>query len=289
MDETSTGVRALEAGAICAVAGKAQREMREWASVYPRLFTSEAFDPALYSTLALATAFSGPWYTAGELRMANKTCLWCFGLDWLIDYAATSQDEVRDIVGRCLAVADGGAPAEGDDLARMLADLRDELATAPSFPVLGEVWRDELRRMLDAMALEWEWKAGDRPSFEEYLANADNLGFSFVFTAHWIATSAAPPGDAEGVRAASREVQRVIRLLNDLGTYERDLKWGDLNALMLDVGRDQVDRRITELAAGFRTLARALGEDDRRAALYMERQMDFCVGFYGITDFWGAA
>ncbi|MGI8335411.1 terpene synthase family protein [Actinomadura scrupuli] len=298
MDESPAVVRgpggaeavgARESGTICAVAGQAQREMREWAAAYPRLFGAEAFDPALYSTLALAAAFSGPWYTAGQLRMANKACLWCFALDWLVDYAATSREEVADLARRCLAVADGGAPAEGDDLARFLADIRDELSSAPSFPALREVWRDELSRMLEAMALEWEWKTGDRPAFEEYLGNADNLGFSFVFASHWIFTTTAPPDDLEGVRAASREAQRVIRLLNDLGTYERDVKWGDLNALMLGVGRDEVDRRITELAAGFRELTGRLRGDDLRLARYMERQMDFCVGFYGVTDFWGAA
>jgi hypothetical protein len=288
MGEPPAAAGALESGTICAVAGQSQREMRQWAAAYPRLFAAEAFDPALLSTLALAAAFSGPWYTADQLRMANKACLWCFGLDWLIDYAATSRDEVRDIVRRCLAVVDGTPPAEGDDLACFLADIRDELASVPAFPALREVWRDELLRMLDAMELEWAWKTGDRPTFEEYLDNADNLGFSFVFISHWIFTSDAPPEDVEGVRTASREVQRVIRLLNDLGTYERDLKWGDLNALMLDVGRDEVRRRIAELAAGFRQLVRRLGDGELRPAVYMERQMDFCMGFYGVTDFWGA-
>jgi hypothetical protein len=274
--------------------------MREWAARYPGLFAAEAFDAALYGTLAAAAAFSGPHLGAAGLRMANRVCLWCFGLDWLIDYAATSERDVRDIVRRCLAVADGAAPTSGDDLTCALAELRDELAAEPAFPGLRALWRDELSRMLAAMAREWAWKAArdagvvDRPTFEEYLANADNLGFSFVFAAHWIATTGPGEGDDEGhdlVRAASWEVQRVIRILNDLGTYERDLTWGDLNGLMFDVDRDGVERRLAEVTE----LARArLGElrdgHPRLAGLadYMERQMEFCAGFYGVTDFWGS-
>jgi hypothetical protein len=149
--------------------------------------------------------------------------------------------------------------------------------------------------MLAAMALEWDWKTtrddGDTtgPAFEEYLDNADNLGFSFVFAAHWIAT--APAGPVTGideVRAASRAVQRVIRLLNDLGTYERDLKWGDLNALLLDVSREDVRHRVAEVTAEARRLLAAARAGHPRMADYMERQMDFCAGFYGVTDYWGA-
>jgi hypothetical protein len=288
---------ARECGAISAVAGQSQREMREWAARYPGLLDAKTSDPAMFSTLAAAAAFSGPGRTAAELRMANQVCLWCFGLDWRIDYVATSEREVQDIVRRCADVADGAAPVAGDDLTRALADLRAELAAAPAFVELGAFWRDELRLMLEAMAREWAWKAArdagaiDRPTFAEYLANAHNLGFSFVFAAHWIATGPADGAADDLVRAAIWEVQRVIRLLNDLGTYERDLAWGDLNALMLDVAGDGVESRLAELTAAARQRLGALR--DRRPRLaghaeYMERQMGFCAGFYGVGDFWGS-
>jgi hypothetical protein len=289
---------ARECGAISAVVGQSQRAMREWAARYPGLLDAKTSDPAMFGTLAAAAAFSGPGHTAAELRMANQVCLWCFGLDWRIDYAATSEREVLDIVRGCGAVADGAAPAAGDDLTRALADLRAELAAAPAFAELGAFWRDELRLMLEAMAREWAWKTArdagaiDRPTFEEYLANAHNLGFSFVFAAHWVATGPVDGAAGDLVRAASWEVQRVIRLLNDLGTYERDLAWGDLNALMLDVTGDGVRSRLAELTAAARHRLMTLRERWPRLAGhadYMERQMDFCAGFYGVGDFWGSA
>lgn len=143
---------ALEAGTICAVAGQAQRQMRAWAAEHPALYDAKAFDPALFSTLALA--------------------------------------------------AGGG-------------------------------------------------------------------------------------GNAPAVRAASRAVQRVVRLLNDLGTYERDVQWGDMNGLLLDRSRAEVEERIGELTSEARTLLHDVAEDVPELARYMERQMDFCAGFYGVTDFWG--
>ncbi|MER7543518.1 terpene synthase family protein [Spirillospora sp. NPDC127506] len=285
---------ALQAGTVCAVAGQAQRQMRAWAAEHPALYDAKAFDPALFSTLALAAAFSGPGLTADRLRMANRVCLWCFGLDWLIDYAASSRAEVAGLVRRCAAVADGAPPGDGttaeDELARFLADVRDELAAEPAYPELRDVWRDELQRVLDAMALEWDWKSAREkgepgPSFDGYLANADNLGFSFVFASHWIASGGG--GNVPLVREASRAVQRVIRLLNDLGTYERDVQWGDLNGLLLDKTRAEVEERIGELTTEARTLLKDAAEGVPELARYMERQMDFCAGFYGVTDFWG--
>jgi hypothetical protein len=281
---------AAPSGRICALAGQGQREMRGWAAEYADLFAAKPFDPALFSTLALAAAFSGPWLTAEQVRMANRSALWCFGLDWLIDYVATSPAEAAEIAGRCLAVADGGPAVPGDDLTRFLADIRDELRAAAAFPALGPVWRDELRRMLAAMVREREWRSAPerRPTFEEYLRNADNLGFSFVFAAHWMHTGESPPAaDVPAIRAASWAVQRVIRLLNDLATYERDVAWGDLNALLLGVTRTQVRERLVVLSDAARAAIEPLRAQHPRLAGYLRRQMEFCVGFYGITDYWG--
>lgn len=304
---------ALESGATCAVAGQGQRQMREWAAAYPVLYGAKAFDPALFSTLALAAAFSGPGLSAERLRMANRVCLWCFGLDWLIDYTATQIDEVSGLVHRCKEVAasplpaytlaapaslgrDGSAPTPAiAELMTFLADIRTELSAAPAFERLGEVWFRELSLMLDAMAREWDWKADRKTdttggpgglTFDTYLANADNLGFSFVLTSHWIAEGG--HGEVDAVRVAAQAVQRVIRLLNDLGTYERDLQWGDLNALLLDLTRSEVEERIAGLTTEARTAIHDMRDGHRGLATYMERQMDFCAGFYGVTDFWGA-
>jgi hypothetical protein len=226
---------AAQSGRTCAVAGKIQRDVQERAAACGDLFAAKPFDAALFSTFSLAIAFSAPWLDADRLRMASRACIWCLGLDWQVDYVSTSQAEVSGLVERCLAVAGGDAPAPDDGLGGFLADIRDELAELSGFAALRPVWLDELERLLKAMAGEWEWKsAGVRPTLDQYLANADNLGFSFVYVSHVIyTTEPAPVDDMNELLGAGRAVQQVIRLLNDLATYDRDLAWGDLNALML--------------------------------------------------------
>jgi hypothetical protein len=295
---------AKECGQVCAHAGEGQRDLQQCVAEYGGLFTTAAFDPALFSTVAMANAFSAPWLPSDRLRMANRSALWVFGLDWLVDYLATSQAEVEEIEQRCVAVADGTRAAHDEPLARFLADLRDSVFASTSVACLRGLWRDQLRRTVRAMAREWVWKstrqAGVRaaaPSFDEYLANADNLGFCFVFVSHAI-FSAEPavtsalcngrrPDGADDLLAAAAEVQRLLRLLNDLCTYDRDVKWNDLNALMLGVTAAQVRQRLDELTASCRALLRPLRRTHWQLAAYLERQIDFNSGFHPVTDYWG--
>ncbi len=284
-----------DCGRICAVAGQSQRDLQECAARYADLFPANPFDPALFSTIALANAFCAPWLGADELRIANRATLWAFGLDWLIDYLAKSPEEVHDVVRRCELVADGGTPAAGDPIGRFLAEIHAELAAAAAFPALYEVWRQEFQRMLDAMVREWGWQSrrttdphAALPSFEEYLANADNICFSFVYVSHWVTTSGPPPvRHIEELLAAGRATQRVIRLLNDIGTYDRDRTWGDLNVMMLGVSAEDLDRHIAALAAQCEEQLRRLHADSPQLAVFLARYIRFNSGFYRTTDYWG--
>jgi Terpene synthase family 2, C-terminal metal binding len=285
-----------ECGRICAIAGEAQRDLRECAETYTDLFSSNPFDPALFSTVALANAFSAPWLTADRLRVANRASLWIFALDWLIDYAARSHDDVASITRMCLEVADGAPPPTNDSLTRFLADLVDQLASASAFKTLRPMWRHELQRTLEAMAREWDWKLtraqnGETtsPSFEEYLANADNSGFCFVYASHWVYTGDVQSGEhIDELTSAARQVQRALRLINDLATYDRDVTWGDLNALMLGMTVTDLRQLIAELVASCRERLGALRTGQPQLASYLERQLGFNTGFYAVADYWGS-
>jgi hypothetical protein len=280
---------ARSCGQVGAVAGQIQRDLTERAAAASGLFAAKPFDPALFGSLATALAYSAPWLSHQDLRVTAHASLWAFALDWRVDVAASSAGEVRQIEKRCLEVADGAPP--DDDLGALLAELRDELAAHAAFAALRPAWRDELAAMLDAMAREWEWRSDrDRtpPTLDEYLLNADNLGFCFVFVGHLIATADQTPSDVEALRRAARSVQRVIRLLNDLATVDRDIAWGDLNALLLDDDRSQVRRRLAELTASSQWCIDAVRPRHPHLAAYLERQRDFCAGFYAVSDFWGA-
>jgi hypothetical protein len=271
------------------VAGLAQRDLLTCAAAYPALFPARPFDPAFFSTITLANAFCAPWLPAERLRLTNRITLWVFALDRLIDHVATRPAEVEDIVRRCLA----DQPAPGDPLAGFLAEIRAEMAGAPAFPVLGEVWADELRRMLDGMAREWQWKAArladpdhPLPTLDAYLDNAE-FGFSLVYVSHWLATT--EPGqlnDIAELRTAGQAVQRVIRLLNDLGTYHREQQTGDLNALLL-ADRATIGERIVVETARSRELLARLKPAHPRLAGFLGRHLDFNAGFYRVTDYQG--
>ncbi|MEK8110093.1 terpene synthase family protein [Micromonospora sp. M12] len=154
-----------------------------------------------------------------------------FAVDWLVDHEARTRAEIDGLTARCLAVAEGGKPADDDSLGRFLAELRDELAAVPAYEIHGAVWRDELRTVLDAMAREWDWKqtaSGEAlPTLDEYLANAANLACTVVNVVHWLnSDDPATLAHLDALVAASDQVQRIIRLVNDLASYERDKRWG---------------------------------------------------------------
>jgi hypothetical protein len=274
---------AREHGKICALAADSQRDLQKCESTYAGLFP-KAFDARLYSAISLANAFGSPWSTAGQLRIANLTSLWIFAADWLVDYVATTQDEIDRLVLGCMTVADGGPATPDIPLTGFLLDIRDELAGV-SGPL--PIWREQLRRYFEAVSLEWNWKkSGALPSFEVYLDNADNFGSTWVNLSHWTHTGVPVDRIAE-LWPVSQEVQRILRLLNDLATHQRDQEWGDLNALMLGVTPAEVGARITALVSHCRALVAPLRETCPEQALYLERQIGYSTGFYGTTDYWG--
>jgi hypothetical protein len=288
---------AAEQGRVCALATDCLRDLQECAAKYPALFSAKPFGPTVFSGVALANAFGSPRATAAQIRIAARTALWAFAVDWLMDYVATSRDEIDAIVSGCEAVGDGAPPDPDVPVQGFLAELRDELARRPGWAAQYPVWREHLRRYLLANAREWDWKAartaGDDtaalPSLEDYLANADNFGSSLVNVSHWIDNQAVgTAGDLERLAEASAEVQRALRLLNDLATYERDVAWGDLNSLMLGLTPGDVRQRIAASVARCEELIEPLTADFPAEADYLIRQIGYSSGYYGSTDYWGS-
>ncbi|MEU1590485.1 terpene synthase family protein [Micromonospora sp. NPDC005710] len=285
---------ASEQGRICALAAKGHRDLQRCVAAYPSLFPAPPVDGAMLGSLAASTAFLAPWCTAHQLRVATRASLWVTAEDWQIDSVAMSMESVNATVSSCVAVADGAAPAADDPLGRFLAEIRTELATVPAFADLRVLWRDEVSNMLTADAREWEWRAARAagetqvPTLAEYIANADNYGATFVNVSHWIATGAEDTlTHLPALIAASREVQQVIRLVNDLASYDRDLASGDLNALLLGADRDDIDRLVAEGSERCRSLLEALEGTCPREAAYLARELGFTGGFYHGADFWG--
>ncbi|MFI7426944.1 terpene synthase family protein [Micromonospora sp. NPDC049836] len=280
---------AAEHGRVCALAAQGQRELQRGLAAHPDLFGAGPFDAALASSIALAMAFSAPWCTAAQLRLSNRAVLWGFALDWQVDHETTAAADLDLLVRRQRAVAGGAPPDPADPLGVFLAELRAELAAGPGFAAASEAWRDAVDRTLAAMAREWHWRAdGHRPALADYLANADNLACTVVNVAHWAGVGG--PGahaHLDRLVTASDAVQRALRLVNDLASYERDLRWGDLNALLLVPDRAVVERELADQVRRATGLIDELRPDVPREATYLTRQLGYTSGFYRSTDFWG--
>ncbi|WP_019632722.1 hypothetical protein [Actinomadura atramentaria] len=284
--------------AVAELSAACAADLRACMERYPALFPDPPMGPGLAVKLAKAVAWGAPWCSARELRPACRTSLWIFAVDWLIDTRAADAAEVRGIERRCLDVADGGAPADGDDLAAFLAELR---ADVPDDAAWRAAWRDELRAMVLAMGREWGWndelaasvrRGTPTPpvTLEQYLGNADNFGSTWVNVAHW-ATLGDPAVRARlgTLRAASGLVQQILRLLNDRATLGRDETWGDLNAQLLGADETWIKQRIADLTAECENLLAGLPADCAREADYLRRQIAFSTAFYGgDNDYWDA-
>ncbi|MFI7552527.1 terpene synthase family protein [Micromonospora sediminimaris] len=287
--------QSAEQGRICSVAVRGQRDLQDRVATYPALFPDPPVDAAMLSALALSTAFIAPWCTAAELRTANRASLWVTAEDWRIDSEIGSLEEATATATACIAVAAGSAPADGDQLTQFLADIREDLAATPLFSRLGHLWQDELRRMLDAELREWRWrtdrnnKMAELPSAGDYLANAAGYGATWVNISHWIATSAVETEEhLTALVTASYEVEKVLRLVNDLASYNRDVKAGDLNILMLGVGEHEVRQQAIDLADRCQKLLDPLAGVSPQQVTYLRRVLGFTAGFYHGTDFWAS-
>ncbi len=284
---------AVEQGRVCALAARGKHDLARYAAARPALFPARPFDDTLFGAIALAIGFGAPDATEAELRFTNRCVLWGFALDWLVDHVATTRDEIDRLAIRCLAVADGGRPAPDDDLGQLLAEQRDELAACPAFARARPYWRAELAKVLTAMAREWSWKTAPPgtstpPTMADYLANADNLACTLVNVSYWIRVGDATlADDLPALVAASGTVQRALRLVNDLGTYDRDARWGDLNSIMIMGDRAGVREHLDELVDQCRAELAGLRVSHPAEAAYLTRQLGFSTGFYRLSDFWG--
>ncbi|MCT9933261.1 terpene synthase family protein [Planotetraspora sp. A-T 1434] len=274
-------------GRICGISLQCWQDVQRIAAKYPQLFPAKPFDPGFFAMLSLVNAFCSPEGTADQIRSVTRVCLWVYAADWQVDYVAKSRDEVEGIARECLSIGFGSdAP-----LVRFLAEIYDDLATVPEFGPIEPIWRRQLEKFLTAMVKEWEWRsAGPEalPTFEEYLENSDSVGASFVNISHWIFTrDSRTLGHLDELMAVGITVQRALRLLNDFAGYERELAWGDINALLLDLSPAEVRERLDVLIKNCLALVQSLKGLCPDAASYLERQIGFNAGFYGVADYWG--
>ncbi|MEO3803459.1 terpene synthase family protein [Nonomuraea sp. B1E8] len=281
----------LSSGELSARAAECARDLRHTAASHPELFDTGEFAETP-GQVADMMVYGTPRHGPDVLRSPSRLALWIFPLDAAIDRDATQRSQVRAIVEECKDVIAGDDPHT--PLARLLAHIRDDLAHAPAFGRLGPAWRTELATMLDAMEREWEWKTAARqtaaaPTLGEYLGNAANFGSTCVGVARLISTDE-PEATREHLPAiidAANATQRVMRLVNDLRTFERDRQWTDLNARMLGLDEHALLELITEERKACDLVLDRLAQSCPGVAGDLRHQMMATWGFYfNGSDFW---
>ncbi|MQY06262.1 terpene synthase family protein [Actinomadura macrotermitis] len=311
-----------EAGRPGALRTRLERDLRACMAEYPELFNAARFPDrpfrAIADLVARAVSAAGPGCTLEQLRVPARASMWVLAADALIHTQSVYLTEILAIVRRCMEVAHGAEPGPDDPLARFLADLYRETAATPAFaepgPVgaaLGSAWREELRRMLHAMACEWEWKAlrgivlaterdtgrdavdrqvGGLPpvTLEEYLRIAPNMGTSWVNLTYWITV-----GDPRSLRhlpplrRASELIQQILRLATDLASHRPGRLSTEVHALLLaDAG--VVRTRARDLSLEADQILGSLAAGCPRSVAYLRWQLDYGAGRYGaVPDYRG--
>jgi hypothetical protein len=269
--------------AVAAVAVVVQREADAWAARYPGLW-----NPALSTPLALTYALTVPWRRADELRLAVRFSHWLFWADDAVE-AAERDSDVGALVERSGAVAAGACPSAGDALGQALADIRRELVAKPLWPALGARWRESLvdtltgygtqRPMARAVA-----RGLPTPSSQEYLSLP--IGYEVCRVCFWLsAEDHTVLEHLDTLSIAIGDVDRALRIANDLRTHERERDRLDINLVKLGTDPATAARWMTDAITRADAVLQPLADRRVRAAVEISRHMRFVVGLYGATDY----
>ncbi|MBW8484799.1 hypothetical protein [Actinomadura parmotrematis] len=290
-------------------------ELRACMARYPRLFDAARFPDRPFMPIAglaaRALAEGAPDCTIAQLRVPARVSLWTLAADAEIT-AGTSLPAILAMVRRCVAVAEGAAPAPGDQLGRFLADVRADVlraatlhgaalpGAAPGRPRrLAAAWAEELRFMLHAMVREWEWRqlrgviaatswesgAAAPPiappvSLAAYLRNAGNMGTAWVNLTLWIAGGdGAALRELVQLRRVDGWIQQLLRLATDAVSYQPHSA-DQVNALQL-ADRPAIDELAAALQARARHELEVLAERCPRSVTYLSWLLDYATGRHG--------
>jgi hypothetical protein len=216
---------------------RASRTLHHWAARYP-LIRRERVWP-----LALSVAAAAPFCSVDALIATARLSLWVFTLDDLFDDERVPMVELRRRAARYRAIArDQPADEGGDSLAQALREVRDDLAHYALFPALGEAWAKALCGTIDAMMREHQWRNGYQrtgaaalPGYMDYVANGlySIGGPPHVWASLITIDDPSTSQKLAQLRAMERAACICIRLANDLQSFDKEVREGKINALVL--------------------------------------------------------
>lgn len=286
------------------------RETIRWSELYSPL-SQESILPA-----AVGAIIQLPRLPVQAVATRTKANIWLPAFDDLLDRQALSAGEIEDVLQECLAVAcqPRSAVATRSPFGMALADIVEELAQYPLWRELHPCWTVSLVQVLEASMYEywlqrrasgWEGQMGGfSPLFDEYLFyGRRSIGITYLWISSLILENdrSALPVLSQLIALAD-QCALVVRLANDLATYERESREGKVNSITilantlrerdpdmdgesaLKHARDQINERLElEFAEASRMTARI--RTDSAIEHRFLRATEFGVELYRRRDF----
>ncbi len=236
------------------LSARTSQTLHRWAARYPLIRKVRVWP------LSLSVAAGAPFTSVEALISTARLSIWVFTLDDLFDEERVPQAELMKRAERYRALAHNAVPCpSGDSLATALCELRDDLATYRLFEPLGIHWADALCGTIDGMLAEYHWRAAYRkgadvaaalPSYDEYVATGRFSigGPPHIWAALITSDDASTPQHLAHLRAMEKLASTCIRLANDLQSYQKEIREGKINALVI-LSRELREKGVTEDAA----------------------------------------
>jgi hypothetical protein len=156
------------------------------------------------------------------------------------------------------------------------------------WPVLATQWQERLMRTAVGYLRYREFSLaladGKPPSPAEYMTVT--LGVELARITHLIAAEGLDVVDHIELLLQAIEAQdHAHRLVNDIRTFERDVRDGDVNVLFLGVTRQEAAAQAENYVSRVHSLLRPLVAAHVRAAVEVDRQTSLTIAFYKAMDY----
>jgi hypothetical protein len=241
---------------------RTSRTLHRWAARYPLIRRVRVWP------LSLSVAAGAPYASVEALISTARLSLWVFTIDDLFDEERVPHAELNKRADRYCRLAHGSMPCpSGDSLAAALCETRDDLATYALFESLGTEWANSLCGTIEGMQRENEWSRAYRnssdprtalPSYAEYVATGRYSigGPPHIWAALITTDDPSTPLHLDHLRAMEEIASTCIRLANDLQSYQKEIKEGKINSVVI-LSRQLRDQGVSEQAAYEQAEARA--------------------------------